>query len=73
MKSIAQLKQLAQNPFYKLSPEEQAAINAHDSAQQAQAPQEGNPNPKVVFASKGNAAVKETGKLNKHGTDPVTE
>lgn len=62
MKSTKVLQKLAKNPFYKMTPEEQEQLqNGSESF------------PKAKVSSKGNAAVKSVGKLNKHETDPVAE
>lgn len=68
MKSIEQLKRLATNPFYTFTEEEQAALAASASEQQA-----GGENSSPKFPTKGSAAVKQVGKLDKHTTDPVKE
>ena len=69
MKSLKLLQQLAKNPFYTLTPEEQEYL--------ANPPEAGTENigrpKKTRVSSKGNAAVKSVGKLNKHTTDPVAE
>jgi hypothetical protein len=64
MKSVEQLQKLKINPFYKMSKEEIQALEEAES----QASQK-----KGKMSSRGNAAVKETGKLDKHSSDPVAE
>lgn len=65
MKSAKVLQKLAKNPSYKLTQEEQEQLEAFNRT--------GQESPKVRVSSKGNAAVKSVGKLNKHETDPVAE
>ena len=67
-KSIEQLRQLAKNPYYNLTSEEQLQL--------AQAESQSNsggetPVPKLQ-SSKGSATVKQIGQLNKHSGDPVS-
>ena len=66
-KSIEQLRQLAKNPYYSLSTEEQLQLAQAES----QSNSGGTPVPKFQ-SSKGSATVKEIGKLNKHSGDPVS-
>lgn len=76
MKDLETLKRLSKNPFYKMSDEEVKVLKDSESASKAdesteqEAPKAKKP---VARSSKGNAAVKETGKLDKHSTDPVSE
>lgn len=75
MKSDDTLLRLSKNPYYKLTGEEAQRVQNIVSSQ-AQAP---TPTPTIDLTKKkvtetlGNAAVKETGQLNKHESDPVTE
>lgn len=75
MKSIQQLEQLAQNPFYKMSEEEAKFLkdSKKSGAKSPKAQEVNRPQDNTVRTSKSNAAVKETGKLNKHIGDPVKE
>lgn len=68
MKTIEQLRSLAKNPFYVLTEEEKQALAAADSLS-IYSPSDDS----KKKSSRGNAAVKETGKLNKHPTDPVND
>lgn len=67
MKSIKVLQKLAKNPYYQLTPEERMQLETPQTSGT------GEEYPKVNLPSKGNAAVKSVGKLNKHETDPVAE
>lgn len=69
-KSIQQLRQLAENPFYNLTEAEKQQLAEADSQDNAQAPKGVDTRPKV--SSSGNATVKEIGQLNKHEGDPVS-
>lgn len=71
MKSIEQILKLSENPFYKLSPQEQAQLEAH--MQQEAGEDESKKKSSTSINKQGNATVKEIGKLNKHIDDPVTE
>lgn len=69
MKDLETLKRLAKNPFYKMTDEEAKALKA-DKKKKSESPKAPAP---VKRSSKDNAAVKVTGKLDKHTTDPVAE
>lgn len=75
MKSIKQLRKLANNPFFTMSDEEVQALKAAEAnEEQTRTASEGELRPKKgLKKTKGAAAVKETGKLNKHSSDPVKE
>lgn len=70
MKSIEQILKLSENPFYKLSPQEQAQLESH---MRQEAGDESKKKSSTSINKQGNATVKEIGKLNKHIDDPVTE
>lgn len=67
MKTIEQLEKLSGNPFYTLTPEEQQRLEES----RAEESLDGDESPKKL--TRGNAAVKEIGKLDKHSADPVSE
>jgi len=75
MKDIEQLKRLAQNPFYQMSEEELAALK--EAEKNSDSPKKTSSKKQKPLEEqeevKGAAPVKETGKLNKHPSDPVTE
>lgn len=77
MRDLKQLQKLAQNPHYKMSDAEKQALKEleRESASPKEEVQRKGPNEeqKRVLRSKDNAAVKETGKVEKHSSDPVTE
>ncbi len=66
-KSIEQLRQLAKNPYYTLTNEEQLQL-----AQAESQSNDGTTTAPKVQSSKGSATVKEIGRLNKHSGDPVS-
>lgn len=68
-RTTEQLQKLASNPFYKLTPEEQAQL--HQSNELVS--EEAQPKTTGKIGPKENAAVKRTGKLEKHESDPVAE
>lgn len=67
MKSVELLTQLSKNPHYKMTDEEKTLLS-----QAAEQPSGENAK-KKAYSSKGNAAVKEIGKLEKHPSDPSVE
>ena len=67
-KSIEQLRQLAKNPYYSLTTEEQLQLAQAESQNDSQ----GATTVPKVQSSKGSATVKEIGRLNKHSGDPVS-
>lgn len=69
MRTIEQIRQLSQNPFYKLTAAERQMLEQADGQSQDST----DTTSKKRGSVKGNAVVKETGKLNKHSTDPVSE
>ena len=69
MKSLRLLQQLAKNPFYTLTPEEEDYLN---NPPEPGTENQGLPKKRLV-SPRGNAAVKSVGKINKHNTDPVAE
>lgn len=75
MKSIEQLKRLAQNPFYQMSDEEISALKEAEqgSSSQKKVSSKTKTALKGQEQVKGAAPVKETGKLAKHPSDPVSE
>jgi hypothetical protein len=66
-KSIELLRQLAKNPYYTLTSEEQLQL-----AQAESQSNDGDVTVPKVQSSKGSATVKQIGKLNKHSGDPVS-
>lgn len=69
MKSDDTLVRLSKNPYYKLTSDEAQRVQNIVSAP-AETPTI-DLTKKKVTGTLGNAAVKETGQLNKHQTDPV--
>lgn len=71
MKTVEQLRRLQKNPYYKMTNEEKQLLDSDD------APREGiekvSSKDENFLVDKGHtiAAVKETGKVKKHKTDPV--
>ena len=78
MKTIEQLRQLANNPFYVMSEEDKRRLDEADKNDSSSDDEQQVSKKKGTYTSKkvrtkGTAAVKETGKLNKHDSDPVKE
>lgn len=72
MKSDELLKKLADNPFYKMSTQEAQRLEELKSGNVSSSVAEDRKK-KVSQTTLGTAVVKETGKLHKHPTDPVSE
>jgi hypothetical protein len=73
MKSIEQLVKLSQNPFYKMSEEEVKTLETVEQDTPKVSSKSVDSKKKVSQTTLGNATVKETGKLSKHASDPVSE
>lgn len=89
MKDIEHLRRLANNPFYVMSVEDKQLLEELENNKstskvtETKARKGFNPakvqeaeattSQKKLHKGKGNAVVKEIGKLNKHSTDPITE
>lgn len=74
MKSLELLRKLKNNQYYTLTKEEEERLAAADSPKaKKRSLKYDEPQVKTREATRGSAAVKETGRLNKHETDPVTE
>lgn len=74
MKSIEQLIYLAKNPFYIMTDAEaQLLKQAETQLDAVDASVTEDSKKKASSSKRGNAIVKETGKLNKHSTDPISE
>lgn len=72
MKSDEILQRLSQNPFYKMTDEEAKRVKELESAANTSSVTEDSKK-KQQQVVKGNATVKETGKVKKHASDPVSE
>lgn len=72
MKTVEQLKKLSQNPFYVMSEQESEVLEETESIAKRTSSVTKD-NKKKESYSRGNATVKETGKLNKHHGDPRAE
>jgi hypothetical protein len=73
MKSIEQLVRLSQNPFYKMSESEVKQLESVKQDEPITSSVTEDSKKKVSQTTLGSATVKETGKLNKHSSDPVSE
>jgi hypothetical protein len=71
MKSIDTLVKLSQNPHYHLSEEEQKAVDGVQQPEPVTSSVTVDEKKKESQVVRGNAAVKETGKLDKHPSDPI--
>lgn len=73
MKSDETLVKLSQNPFYKMNDAEKEQLEkiAQDEPKVSSVSVESKK--KEATVTLGNATVKETGKLAKHASDPVSE
>lgn len=71
MKSDETLIQLSRNPHYKMSEEESKRLSQLNSKRTSSVKEDSKK--KVTQVVKGSATVKETGKVNKHPSDPVKE
>lgn len=72
MKSDETLIKLSQNPHYNMSEEESQRLDELASAPRTSSVKEDSKK-KVAQTTYGSATVKETGKLQKHPSDPVSE
>ena len=72
MKSDETLVRLSQNPFYKMSDEEAKRLKTISKEKKTSSVSEDSKK-KEATVTRGNATVKETGKLSKHDNDPVKE
>lgn len=73
MKTDEQIQKLSQNPFYKLSEEEKTRLDSLSRTTAKVTSESEDSKKKQSQSARGNAAVKETGKLEKHSSDPVSE
>lgn len=69
-KSIEQLRQLAENPYYNMTDAEALQLAQAESQTDSQSSEE-EMVPKFQ-SSKGSATVKQIGQLSKHSGDPVS-
>lgn len=73
MKSDEQIIKLSENPFYVLTPQEQQRLESIKKSGTKVSSVAEDSKKKQSQAVRGNATVKETGKLKKHSSDPVSE
>lgn len=72
MKSDEQIVKLSANPYYTFSEQEQERLDVINSQPKVSSVTVDETKKKLTV-TRGNAAVKETGRLEKHSSDPVTE
>lgn len=70
MKSIQQLRVLNQNPFYTMTEQEKQLLEEANSTETTLYHLDDS---KKKSQSLGSAAVKETGSLDKHSSDPIRQ
>lgn len=73
MKSDEVLVRLAQNPHYKMSDDEVKRLDQMGQDAPKTSSVSVDSKKKQAQTTLGSATVKETGKLNKHPSDPVSE
>ena len=71
MKSVEQLNRLQENPFYEFSEEEQKLLDESGNQDIVSSVEEDKQLPKGYATSEEGVAVKETGRVDKHPSDPV--
>lgn len=69
-KSLAQLKRLAENPFYAMTAEDKAALQL---LQQEEGANEEDDSSKKKLSRSGNVTAREIGKIELHPTYPTEE
>lgn len=70
MKNLTQLKQLAENPFYAMTPEDKAALAALENQSNSSDDDEDS---KKKLSTSGNVTAREIGKIEMHPHYPDTE
>lgn len=70
MKNLAQLKQLAQNPFYAMTAEDKARLQL---LQEQEDSNESEDDSKKKLSRSGNVTAREIGKIELHPTYPTEE
>lgn len=69
-KSLAQLKRLAENPFYIMTPEDEAALS---QLSQEEDSTEEDDNSKKKLSRSGSVTAREVGKIELHPHYPIEE
>ena len=70
-KSLAQLKRLAENPFYAMTPEDKLALQQYEQEQDDK--QEEDSSSKKKLSQSGNVTAREIGKIELHPHYPTEE